>query len=153
VSGDALRRRVQAETIRPENSKGHRLQCKDLQFMLLKGGAQACAGAPKRQLVFHTDHYTTAVSPGQGVGGVLKCIFVLGAVICQTGRAYEEPLNTLLRDTQVCSKWLGFKTIHVFQWIIRNNKNCPSHVQCSCTLDSFNGAAVKIQNPALMEGF
>jgi hypothetical protein len=68
-------------------------------------GAQACAGVPKRKLVFHTDfvpnHYTTAVSPGQGVCGALKCIFVLGAVICQTDRAYDEPLNIPLRDTQV----------------------------------------------------
>jgi len=70
-------------------------------------GTQACAGAQKRQLVFHADfvpnHYTTAVSPGQGVGGALKCIFVLGAVICQTGRAYDGLLNTLLRDTQSLS--------------------------------------------------
>jgi len=46
-------------------------------------------GPPKRQLVFHMDfvpkHYTTAVSPGQGVGGAVKCIFVLGAVMCQDG--------------------------------------------------------------------
>jgi hypothetical protein len=78
-------------------------------------GAQACAGAPKRQIVFHTDfvsnHYTAAVSPGQGVGATLKCIFVLGAVICETGRAYDEALNTLLRDTQVCSKWPGVEAI------------------------------------------
>ena len=81
-----------------------------LQIMRLNG-AQACAGAPKRQLVFRTEfvpnQYTTAVSPG----GVLQCIFVLAAVICQTGRDYDEPLNTLLHDTRVCSKWPGVKII------------------------------------------
>jgi hypothetical protein len=70
-------------------------------------GAQACAGAQKRQLVFHADfvpnHYTTAVSPGQSVVGALKCIFLLGAVICQTGHAYDGTLNTLLRNTQSLS--------------------------------------------------
>jgi hypothetical protein len=80
-------------------------------------GAQACTGAPKRQLVFHAEFVPnntlllSVLSPGQGVGGALKCIFVLGAVIRQTGRDYDEPLNTLLRDTQVCSKWPAVKTV------------------------------------------
>ena len=101
---------VQAETVHPGpagHSSGDLSSVRLPQFARLNG-AQACAGAPKRQLVFRTEfvpnHYATAVSTGQGVGGALRCIFVLGAVICQTDRAYDEPLNTLLRDTQVCSK-------------------------------------------------
>ena len=115
MSDDALPHLVQAETVRPapvEHSNDDRLQYKDVAVYVAEWSPSVRWDPEKAACIPYgvcTNHYATAVSPGQGVGGVLKHIFVLGSVICQTDRAYDESLNTLLRDTKVCSKWLGVK--------------------------------------------